>query len=100
MSDVAGFPGTIGWPQKGTKSHKKRTRRLGCPIFDQRPDPQIDGQIIVESRCVKKFAPVHQAQLLSPLKNTGLRLGLLIDYQDPKRQRQFPMESGFHPLKP
>jgi GxxExxY protein len=50
-------------------------------IPGQRLDLLVGGRLIVELKCVEEFAPIHQAQLLSYLKATGLRLGLLINFK-------------------
>jgi GxxExxY protein len=48
-------------------------------IPGQRFDVLVAGRILLELKTVDTFAPIHQAQLLSYLKATGLRLGFLID---------------------
>jgi GxxExxY protein len=53
----------------------------GIQIPSQRLDLLVAGRMIVELKCVEEFAPIHQAQLLSYLKATGLRLGLLINFK-------------------
>jgi GxxExxY protein len=50
-------------------------------IPGQRLDLLVGGRVIVELKCVEEFAPIHQAQLISYLKATGLRLGLLINFK-------------------
>jgi GxxExxY protein len=45
-----------------------------------RIDMLIGGQIIVELKAVESILAVHQAQLLSYLKHSGKRLGLLINF--------------------
>jgi len=50
-------------------------------IAGQRLDLLVGGRLIVELKCVEEFAPIHQAQLLSYLKTTGLRLGLLLNFK-------------------
>ena len=52
-------------------------------IPGQRLDLLVGNRIIVELKCVEDFAPIHQAQLISYLKATGLRLGLLINFKVP-----------------
>jgi GxxExxY protein len=47
----------------------------------QRLDLLAGGRVIVELKCVEEFAPIHQAQLISYLKATGLRLGLLMNFK-------------------
>lgn len=48
-----------------------------------RLDLLLEGSVIVELKCVDAFLPIHEAQLLSYLKLTGLKLGLLINFKVP-----------------
>jgi GxxExxY protein len=50
-------------------------------IPGQRLDILVAGRVILEIKTVESFAPIHQAQLLSYLKATGLRLGFLINFK-------------------
>jgi GxxExxY protein len=52
-------------------------------IEGQRLDLLVAGRVIVELKAVDAIAPIHEAQLLSYLKATGLRLGLLINFNVP-----------------
>ena len=45
-----------------------------------RLDILVEGSVIVEVKAVGKVLPVHRAQVLTYLKLTGLRLGLLINF--------------------
>jgi len=45
-----------------------------------RIDVLVDHCLIVELKAVDAIAPVHEAQLLSHLKLSGIRLGLLINF--------------------
>lgn len=45
-----------------------------------RADLVINGSFIVELKSVEKLAPVHAKQLLTYLKLTGTRLGLLVNF--------------------
>ena len=45
-----------------------------------RIDLLVEDLIIVELKSVEKITPVHQAQLMSYLKLSGNRLGLLINF--------------------
>ncbi|HWZ95306.1 MAG TPA: GxxExxY protein [Opitutaceae bacterium] len=51
--------------------------------FDEgyRLDLLVAGQVIVELKCVEALLPIHEAQLLSYLKLTGLKVGLLINFK-------------------
>lgn len=49
-----------------------------------RLDFQIAGAVIVELKAVEHLLPVHQAQVLTYLKLTGHRLGLLINFNVPR----------------
>ena len=45
-----------------------------------RLDMVVDGCLIVEIKAVEQLLPVHKAQVLTYLKLTGHRLGLLINF--------------------
>jgi GxxExxY protein len=46
-------------------------------------DLLVAGQVIIELKCVDGILPIHEAQLLSYLKLTGLKVGLLINFKVP-----------------
>jgi GxxExxY protein len=43
----------------------------------------IEEKIVVENKSVEKMHPVHEAQLLTHLRLSGCRVGLLINYNVP-----------------
>ncbi len=45
-----------------------------------RIDVLVENQVIVELKAVEALAPIHSAQLLTYLKLTGCRVGLLINF--------------------
>jgi GxxExxY protein len=45
-----------------------------------RADLIIENKIIIEIKSVESILPVHQTQLLTYLKLTGMKLGLLINF--------------------
>jgi GxxExxY protein len=45
-----------------------------------RIDLLVDGAVIVEIKAVDRLAPIHDAQLLSYLRLSGLNVGLLINF--------------------
>jgi GxxExxY protein len=44
----------------------------------------VNDAVIVELKAVAQILPVHQAQLLSYLKLSGLAVGLLINFHVPR----------------
>ena len=46
-------------------------------------DLRVSGCVIVEVKSVAQLAPVHSAQLITYLKLTGCRVGLLINFNVP-----------------
>ena len=56
-------------------------------ISGQRVDLIIEGLIIVELKAIIRIDDVHRAQLISYLRTTGLRGGLLINFRVPVLQR-------------
>jgi len=45
-------------------------------------DLLVDKKVIVELKSVEKLQPVHSKQLMTYLKLTGLKLGLLINFNE------------------
>lgn len=70
----------------------KRGLRVNCQaplpvVYDgvkleagYRLDMLVEDTVIVELKAVEALAPIHQAQLLSYLKLSGKRIGLLINF--------------------
>jgi len=48
-----------------------------------RIDLIIEGKVIVELKAIKNFEDIHYAQLLSYLKATRLKVGLLLNFGKP-----------------
>jgi len=51
--------------------------RLDCGY---RLDLLVAGRVVVEVKSVEALAPIHEAQLLTYLKLTGVKIGLLINF--------------------
>jgi GxxExxY protein len=54
-----------------------RNVRLECAY---RLDLLVDDLVIAELKAIDRLAPIHEAQLLSYLKLTGCKVGLLINF--------------------
>ena len=63
-------------------------RQVGIPIFYEdikmelgfKADLIIEEKVIIELKSVENILPVHKKQLLTYLKLTGMKLGLLVNY--------------------
>ena len=44
----------------------------------------VEKSLILELKAVESILPIHQAQILTYLKLSGLRLGLLINFHQPR----------------
>ena len=47
-----------------------------------RADLIVDNRVIVEIKSIEAVAPVHHKQLLTYLKLTGFKVGLLINFNE------------------
>ncbi len=56
----------------------------GLLIGEYTPDLVVEDTLIVELKCVDRFAPTHLAQCLSYLHASGLTLALLLNFQHRK----------------
>jgi GxxExxY protein len=52
----------------------------GRPLGAYEIDLLVDDHVVVEIKCVSYLAPVFEAQLLTYMRLTGKRLGLLINF--------------------
>lgn len=91
-------PGLLESAYEACLAHELHTRglrvqrQLPLPIsymgatieIGYRLDLLVDRAIIVELKSVAKLLPVHEAQLLSYLKLSGCRVGLLINFHVPR----------------
>ena len=71
---------------RGLSAHEQvsvSVRYKDIEIGGQRLDLLVDPGIIVELKAVESVLPIHKAQLLSYLKTTGHRVGLLINFNVP-----------------
>lgn len=50
---------------------------------EYRLDLVIEKQLLVELKCVAELLPIHEAQVLTYLKLTGLQVGLLVNFNTP-----------------
>lgn len=67
---------TSGKRRSGSHSRESRSGSIGS-IWSH------DTQIVVELKAVKAFEDIHYAQLKSYLKATGLKVGLLLNFNAP-----------------
>lgn len=64
------------------------TRQQGIPVIYQnkkleigfRADIIVENKVIIEIKSIDAIAPVHQKQLLTYLKLTDIKLGLLVNF--------------------
>lgn len=50
---------------------------LGCNFY---MDIVLPGKLVVELKAIDKLLPIHEAQLLTYLKLSGIHLGLLLNF--------------------
>jgi GxxExxY protein len=58
-------------------------RYRGYLVGECRVDFVVAGALLVELKAVQNLAPIHEAQVISYLKITGLSLALLINFNVP-----------------
>lgn len=59
-------------------TYKNKKMDLGYRL-----DIWVERKLIIELKCVDSFVPIHKAQLLTYLKLTNNKLGLLINFNVP-----------------
>lgn len=90
-------PGLLESAYQTCMAHESKLLRLNfeqqVPVMVNYKGLQLDGgyrldlvyekRVIVEIKAIEQILPVHQAQLLTYLKLTGLRVGLLLNFNVP-----------------
>jgi GxxExxY protein len=56
----------------------------GEQVGDFFADILVEKKVILELKAVKALAPEHQAQLINYLKATGIEVGLLLNFGNPR----------------
>ena len=52
----------------------------GVPLRAHHVDLIVEGAVVVELKAIERLKPVHGAQVLSYLRATGIRAGLLMNF--------------------
>jgi len=62
-------------------------RQAGIPLFykghlisEHRLDLVVEGSVIVEVKSIQRLDPIHIAQVLTYLRVTGVRVGLILNF--------------------
>lgn len=72
------------------KSDLKCDRQVGIPVMYEnirmkvgfRADLIVEDKVIIEIKSIEKIMQVHKKQLLTYLKLTGIKLGLLFNFNE------------------
>jgi GxxExxY protein len=87
-------PGLLESAYQACLAHELRNRgfraatQVGLPVvydgekieLGYRMDLVVENVVVVEVKCVEAIHPVHQAQLLSYMRLSGIGVGLLINF--------------------
>jgi GxxExxY protein len=87
-------PGLLESAYQGCLAHELRKQgvkvasQVGLPVvydgekieLGYRMDLVVENLVVVEVKCVEAIHPIHQAQLLSYMRLSGLPVGLLINF--------------------
>ena len=82
------------------------TRQLGLPLEYKAGASRtiwhwtffVDGRVIVENKHVADVLPIHKAQLMTYMKITGCRVGLLINYKEVRLKKRHPSHCSVNDL--
>ena len=87
-------PGLLESAYQACLAHELRTRGLsvatqvGLPVIYEgqklevgyRIDVVVEGRVVIEVKSVESIHPIHEAQLLSYMRLSGMNVGLLINF--------------------
>ena len=76
--------------------HPVKVMFRGECVGDFYADLFVEEKVIVELKAVKAIAPEHQAQIINYLNATGIKVGLLINFGNPKLEyKRFTRSKDF-----
>jgi GxxExxY protein len=82
-----------GW--EAVSQHPVRVLFRGESVGDFIVDMHVEQKVLVELKAVKALAPEHQAQIINYLNATGVGVGLLINFGNPKLEyKRFTRKKG------
>jgi GxxExxY protein len=87
LESVYGKAMLLALRQKGLSAvaqHPVRVSFRGECVGEFFADLFVDNKVIVELKAVKALVPEHQAQVINYLNATGIEVGLLINFGNPK----------------
>jgi len=68
----------------------------GQSVGDFYADILVEDKVIVELKAVKAVTPEHQAQIINYLNATGIEVGLLINFGNPRLEyKRFTRQKGY-----
>lgn len=67
----------LDWRRQATVPVKYKGRVLGSGLC---ADIIVAHKVLLELKSVEKLAPIHEAQIMTYLKLTGLKVGFLINF--------------------
>jgi GxxExxY protein len=56
----------------------------GTKVGDYVPDLIVDQAVVVDAKCIERITDIERGQILNYLKITGLRVGLILNFNKPK----------------
>lgn len=83
LESVYETPLCIELAKSGLRFDRQRTIPLtyeGVYVGDYRPDLVVENAVVIDVESVLKFEPVFVAQMLTYLRITGLRKGLILNF--------------------
>lgn len=73
----------------------------GVIVGDYCADLVVDGKVLIELKAVSQIHPDHKAQIIKYLKATGIDVGLLVNFGNPKLEYyRFFRRNPVYPVHP
>ena len=79
----------VALEDKGLSAESQKSIRVrfrGRPVGIYYADLIVEDKVLVELKAVSNLAPEHSAQVINYLNATGIKVGLLINFGNPRLQ--------------
>lgn len=92
----------VALAKRGVKAQRQVPLKVyyqGVIVGEFVADVLVDNEIVVELKCVGCLLPEHQSQVINYLNATGMELGLLVNFGNPRVEYKRCFRSSTDALK-
>lgn len=105
LESVYERPLVVAFSQRGLQVRAQTPLKVkfrNVIVGDFYADLIVEGKVLIELKTVIRILSEHKAQVINYLNATGIEVGLLVNFANPKLEyyRLYPSENPVYPVNP